>query len=67
MLPLNSLVICIGIGVVYVADVDWKQGVLVGLCSGYPQADCIAVQKIYLKIVAINKQYFYFGKERKIK
>lgn len=34
MSPLISLVVGIGFGVVYVANFDWKQGVLVGLMLG---------------------------------
>lgn len=34
LLPLISLALGIGIGVVYVANVDWKQGVLVGAMLG---------------------------------
>lgn len=34
LLPLISLVIGIGVGVVYVANFDWKQGVLVGAMLG---------------------------------
>lgn len=34
ILPLISLVIGIAIGVVYVANFDWKQGVLIGAMLG---------------------------------